>query len=510
MRLRSSWYTLLSLALFLATFAVYLRSFSRMQHAFMATLKSGSLDDLEQLDGMIENLDIHIDEADRHRFAHHLANASFSKDSMGYVRAFIKYIEGEKMAVLVNAMLLFDLNIRHITIMISHCFNLYIILQIWVNMFYCFLVMLGKIICKTIFGRMLRFENQHLYDNMLNFVLFKVIFICAVMNPRWAQVLVLALWIGILGFLHIFCKLSRDRFDHLSVSPSVSLFQLYKVVGLLCVIVISCFLWYYGCIHLFPSMLGFLTLEAVPVAIDTCQLLIKYVAHIFDNINDDQMQFKGIIMYYSELLADLLILLCTILQYLQLLVSDRLWIWAQWMHGRSFGWTDVILLLNLRSAFKHLRRKIVTHAVHWRAMSALRSTYLQASPADLQTYGDQCAICRETMKEATKLPCAHCFHLSCLHSWIHHRPSQATCPTCRTLIGPSVLSDNTSPEAAVTSSIWGGKYLLSLLPWNIEVSLTARNSQFDDTSSVYSMDDRDDNMSIASTSTSGYRPMSGH
>ncbi|KAM3580644.1 hypothetical protein VKS41_006712 [Umbelopsis sp. WA50703] len=367
-------------------------------------------------------------------------------------------------------------------------------------MFYCFLVMLGKIISKAIFGRMMRFENQHLYDNMLNFVLFKVIFICAVMNPRWVQVLVLALWIGILGFLHIFCKLSRDRFDHLSVTPSVPLSQLYKVVGLLCVIVISCFLWYYGCIHLFPSMLAFLTLEAVPVAIDTCQLLIKYVAHIIDNVNEDQMQSKGIIMYYSELFADLLILLCTILQYLQLL----------WMHGRSFGWTDVILLLNLRSAFKHLRRKIATHAGHWRAMSALRSTYLQASPADLQTYGDQCAICRETMKEATKLPCAHCFHLSCLHSWIHHRPSQATCPTCRTLIGPSVSSDNTSPEAAVTSSIWGGKYLLALLPWNIEVSLTARNSQYDDTSSVYSTDDRDDNVSVASASTSGYRPMSAH
>ncbi|CAM0136472.1 unnamed protein product [Umbelopsis sp. WA50703] len=427
MRLRSSWYTLLSLALFLATFAVYLRSFSRLQHAFMTTLKPGSFDDLEQLDGVMENLDIHIDEVERHRFAHHLASASFSKDSMGYVRAFINYIEGEKMAVL-----------------------------IWVNMFYCFLVMLGKIISKAIFGRMMRFENQHLYDNMLNFVLFKVIFICAVMNPRWVQVLVLALWIGILGFLHIFCKLSRDRFDHLSVTPSVPLSQLYKVVGLL----------------------SFLTLEAVPVAIDTCQLLIKYVAHIIDNVNEDQMQSKGIIMYYSELFADLLILLCTILQYLQLL----------WMHGRSFGWTDVILLLNLRSAFKHLRRKIATHAGHWRAMSALRSTYLQASPADLQTYGDQCAICRETMKEATKLPCAHCFHLS----W------------------PSVSSDNTSPEAAVTSSIWGGKYLLALLPWNIEVSLTARNSQYDDTSSVYSTDDRDDNVSVASASTSGYRPMSAH
>jgi len=469
MRLRSSWYTLLSLVTFLATFAVYLRSFSRLQTAFLATFKPGSLDDLEQLGHVIEILDIHIDEADRQQFAHQLADASFSDSTMGYARAFIKYIEGEKLAVL-----------------------------IWVNMFYCCLVWIGKLISKGIFGRILRFESQHLYDNILNFVLFKVIFISAVMNPRWAQVLVLALWIGILGFLHIFCKLSRDRFDHLSVTPSVPLFDLYKVVGLLCVIVISCFLWYYGCIHLFPSMLTFLTLEAVPVAIDTCQLLIKYVAHIIDNLNEEQMQNKGVIMYYSELFADLFILFCTILQYLQLL----------WMHGKSFGWTDVILLLNLRSAFKHLRRKIATHAVHWKAMSALRSTYLQATAHDLRVYGDHCAICRETMKEATRLPCGHCFHLSCLHSWIHHRSSQATCPTCRSPIGPSPTSDTTSPEIAVTSSIWGGKYLLTLLPWNIEVSLTARNPQYDDTSSVYSLDDRDDNGPLPSGSSTPYRTSS--
>jgi hypothetical protein len=62
------------------------------------------------------------------------------------------------------------------------------------------------------------------------------------------------------------------------------------------------------------------------VAIDTCQLLIKYVAHIIDNLNEDQMQSKGIIMYYSELFADLLILFCTILQYLQLLVRADYWL----------------------------------------------------------------------------------------------------------------------------------------------------------------------------------------
>ncbi|KAJ2955102.1 hypothetical protein NQZ79_g8847 [Umbelopsis isabellina] len=402
MRLRSSWYTLLSLALFLATFAVYLRSFSRMQHAFMTTLKSGSLDDLEQLDGMIENLDIHIDEADRHRFAHHLANASFSKDSMGYVRAFIKYIEGEKMAVL------------------------------------------------------------HLYDNMLNFVLFKVIFICAVMNPRWAQVLVLALWIGILGFLHIFCKLSRDRFDHVWY---LGIFVRHMSAQSLTGIDIPAFR-YTDCVFV-PV--------AVPVAIDTCQLLIKYVAHIFDNINDDQMQIKGIIMYYSELLADLLILLCTILQYLQLLI---------------------VRLDRCHFTIEFEKRIQTSSTENCHACCTLESHV----GIEIYIFASQSRRLADIWR-----PVCH----------MQRDNERGHKVTVRSLLSSQLLALVDSPSAVASylsnlSSIWGGKYLLTLLPWNIEVSLTARNSQFDDTSSVYSMDDRDDNMSVASTSTSGYRPVSAH
>lgn len=69
---------------------------------FVTTLQPGSLDDLEQFGRMVEILDIHVDEADRQQFAHQLADASFSNSSMEYVRAFVKYIEGEKLAVLVN------------------------------------------------------------------------------------------------------------------------------------------------------------------------------------------------------------------------------------------------------------------------------------------------------------------------------------------------------------------------------------------------------------------------
>jgi hypothetical protein len=102
MQLRSSWYTLLSFAAFIATCAVYLRSFSRLQDAFVTTVQPGSLDDLEQLGRFIEILDIHTVDPDGQRLAHQLADASFSNSHLEYLRAFIKFIEGEKIAVLVR------------------------------------------------------------------------------------------------------------------------------------------------------------------------------------------------------------------------------------------------------------------------------------------------------------------------------------------------------------------------------------------------------------------------
>lgn len=53
-----------------------------------------------------------------------------------------------------------------------------------------------------------------MYDRMLNFLLFKVIFIGAVMDPVWRHILRLSMWIGILGFMRIFSLLSRDRLDN--------------------------------------------------------------------------------------------------------------------------------------------------------------------------------------------------------------------------------------------------------------------------------------------------------
>ncbi|KAI7872036.1 hypothetical protein BDF14DRAFT_1873210 [Spinellus fusiger] len=228
-----------------------------------------------------------------------------------------------------------------------------------------------------------------------------IIFIGAVMDPIWRNILRLSMWVGILGFIRIFSLLSKDRFDNLTTVAYTSPKQYYKVTGLLGILFMCSILWYLGSIILFPNSLIFLTLELLPVVFDTVQTMTKYFAHLIDQWKENGLESKRIINYYAELSADILILGCTLLQYLQLL----------WTHGISFGLVDIVLLLNVRSVLKNLYSKLQTHHQRWRAMSYVKSRYVYATSAEIAAYNDDCAICCDKMKTAKKLSCGHLFHL---------------------------------------------------------------------------------------------------
>ncbi|CAI5946035.1 unnamed protein product [Closterium sp. NIES-64] len=70
-------------------------------------------------------------------------------------------------------------------------------------------------------------------------------------------------------------------------------------------------------------------------------------------------------------------------------------------------------------------------------------------PAQITAFADDCAICREPLSSAKRLPCGHLFHLSCLRSWLEHG-SQApySCPPAAarlTASPPNVLSSLSPP-----------------------------------------------------------------
>jgi autocrine motility factor receptor len=72
----------------------------------------------------------------------------------------------------------------------------------------------------------------------------------------------------------------------------------------------------------------------------------------------------------------------------------------------------------------------------------LKNRYATVSPEELAAFDDDCAICRERMQSAKKLPCGHIFHLSCLRSWLQQHHS---CPTCRSSL---IHSNNQQGENA--------------------------------------------------------------
>jgi hypothetical protein len=84
-----------------------------------------------------------------------------------------------------------------------------------VNLAYNSLFVLGRVIQYFFFGSLRETESKNIYDRLLHYVLFKIVFLGAILEPS-SDLLVYVICFSILGFLKIFCWLTRDRFEHVS------------------------------------------------------------------------------------------------------------------------------------------------------------------------------------------------------------------------------------------------------------------------------------------------------
>ncbi|RGB23909.1 hypothetical protein C1646_727362 [Rhizophagus diaphanus] len=293
-----------------------------------------------------------------------------------------------------------------------------ICIMVFINMAYCFLFLLGRFTLKFFFGELRVIESQHMYDRLLNFLLFKVVFVGAILEPKWEELLIWTSWFTILGFLRIFSMLCRDRFEYLTFSPNTPVQAHLRILVLLILILLSDIFWFIMCISIFRSMLLLLTFECFTLFLDTVQTLIKYLIHLRDITRQSVWESRGILLYYTEFVTDTLILVATLGHYLHIML----------LHGISFTLIDAVLFLNMRSVFNNLRKKIVAYCNYRQAISNMQTQYPNATDIELKEYNDDCAICRDSMDKAKKLPCGHMFHLTCLRSWLEHHSS---CPTCR-------------------------------------------------------------------------------
>eukprot|EP00126_Sphaerothecum_destruens_P006201 Sdes_comp19260_c0_seq1m10244 len=291
-----------------------------------------------------------------------------------------------------------------------------------VNMVYTLLFIFGKGIQWIVFGKLRVIESQHLYDRLLNFALFKLVFIVFILEPSLQELFVWTAWFSIIGFLRIFSMLSRDRFEYLTFSPNTPSRVHIRLLGLIVLILFSDLLWFLFCVSVFSSagisVVLLLTFECLTLFLDTLQTLVKYAIHLKDISVDGVWENRSMYSYYTEFFTDFLIHIATLGHYLHIFK----------LHGVQFTMIDCVLMLNMRSTFISLRKKIEKFRNYRLATNNLQSKYPNATPEELNLYNDDCAICREKMSNAKILPCKHLFHASCLRSWLEQH---GTCPTCR-------------------------------------------------------------------------------
>eukprot|EP01135_Chromosphaera_perkinsii_P005636 Nk52_evm7s356 gene=Nk52_evmTU7s356 len=265
-----------------------------------------------------------------------------------------------------------------------------------VNMAYNLLFILGKAIQHFFFGELRSIESQHMYDRLLNFTLFKLIFIAFILEPNFKELFVWQAWFSIIGFMRIL---------------------IFGSAGV--------------------SVVLLLTFECLTLFLDTLQTLIKYAIHLKDLSVDGVWEGRSTYTYYTEFITDTLIHLATLGHYVHIFK----------LHGVQFTLIDCVLMLNMRSTFNSLRKKIEKFRNYRVATQNLQSNYPDASSEELQAYDDDCAICRERMDNAKVLPCKHLFHSSCLRSWLEQH---GTCPTCR-----RSLLDAQSSSSRMNGSLGG-------------------------------------------------------
>ncbi|KAF9933840.1 hypothetical protein FBU30_004236 [Linnemannia zychae] len=320
-------------------------------------------------------------------------------------------------------------------VILSYLQNEKLCVLIFTNMAFCLSFLAGRLFVRTFFGDLRLIERQHMYDRALNFLLFKVVFVGAILEPRWEELLIWTAWFTILGFLRVFSMLCRDRFEYLTVSPNIPTRVHVKILTMLTMILVSTIAWFVFCISVFRSMLLLLSFECFTLFLDTVQTLVKYAIHLGDLSRQGPCESRRMIQYYTEFSTDTMILVTTLGHYLHIM----------YLHGISFTLIDAVLFLNMRSVFNNLRKKLAGHHAYRQALKNMQALYPSATEKELADYSDDCAICRDSMTSAKVLPCGHIFHLFCIRSWLEHHSS---CPTCRRSLVSIVDTENQDRDEA--------------------------------------------------------------
>uniref|UniRef100_A0A8C7DYG8 E3 ubiquitin-protein ligase AMFR n=2 Tax=Naja naja TaxID=35670 RepID=A0A8C7DYG8_NAJNA len=321
----------------------------------------------------------------------------------------------------------------------SNDFNssiLFYFIQVLVNTACCILMLIAKLIQTIVFGPLRVSERQHLKDKFWNFIFYKFIFIFGVLNVQTVdEVVMWCLWFSGLVFLHLMVQLCKDRFEYLSFSPTTPLNSHIRVLTLLVVMLLSCcglamvcsLIGYTHGMH----TLSFMAAESLLVTVRTVHVILRYIIHLWDLNHEGTWESKGTYVYYTDFIMELMLLSLDLMHHIHMLLFGNIWL----------SMASLVIFMQLRYLFHEVQRRLRRHKNYLRVVGNMEARFAVATPEELASNNDDCAICWDSMQAARKLPCGHLFHNSCLRSWLEQDTS---CPTCRMSL--NIADNQQAPE----------------------------------------------------------------
>ena len=129
-------------------------------------------------------------------------------------------------------------------------------------------------------------ESRKLTERLINYVMFKVVFVGAVVEPDLLEILLWTVWFTALGFLKLFGGLVRDRCEWLASAPVAVPAGHARALTLLTLLVVGVVGWATAYQWLFQhagiSEHLLLMFEVALIAVDLAQTVLRYSFHLWD------------------------------------------------------------------------------------------------------------------------------------------------------------------------------------------------------------------------------------
>uniref|UniRef100_A0A7S3GM98 Uncharacterized protein n=1 Tax=Palpitomonas bilix TaxID=652834 RepID=A0A7S3GM98_9EUKA len=296
-------------------------------------------------------------------------------------------------------------------------------IAVFINAIIFFTTSIGKVLEYSFFIKFADKEKQTAFDDTVQYTLYKVVFVGVILSESHIRELVLwLLWFGAIGFFKVFQRIASMRLQYYSSMPDVARYEHQRVAALLGGVLVFDIFWLLICLELFSST-GFSTLlllvfECFVLGIEVMQTLYNYAVNfkVFSGIGTQDN--NEVQLFFSSFLAGI------ILDTVHLLHYSHIW----YLYGVNFTVVDVLLGLSLYGTYKGVVQKMGNYRHYRNMLEQIEKSFDNATKEQLEELDDDCAICREQMASAKRLPCGHCFHKFCLRAWIERNRS---CPVCR-------------------------------------------------------------------------------